>query len=115
MNWGSGGFSFGPLSGIQSGLYENQPDLGFQKLIDYFTGGQAGWGDNTTFGRWLKAQQQPFYNRYSQEAAANPTGGLTWTNYLEQHAPEVGALFNSMPGYLRGSNPAMFRVRRYLG
>jgi hypothetical protein len=115
MNWGGTGFSFGNLNPVQQGMYENSPDTAYQRLVDFFSGaGGQGWGDNTVFGRWLRAQQTPMYNRYSQQAAANPTGGLTWTSFLENQAPQLGAQFGSMPGYLRGANPGLFRTRREL-
>lgn len=109
MNWAN--FSFGPLSPIQQRLFEDQPDLAFQRLTDFF-GGQN--GQNTAFGRWMQNQQRPLFNRYVNQAAADPTAGLTWTKFLENQSGQMPDQFQNMPGYMRGSNPGMFRVRREL-
>lgn len=111
MNWANG-FSFGPLSGVQQGLFEDKPDLAYQKLTDWF--GQTPGFDNSVFARWLKSQQSNYYNRFVNEQAQNPTGGLTWTKYLERQAPNLQGDFQALPGYLRGSAPGQQRVRREL-
>lgn len=112
MNWG-GGFRFGNLSPVQQALFEDKPDLAYQQFTDYFNG-QGGWKENTTFGRWLNSQQSPMYNRFVAQQAANPTGNLTWTRFLENQAPGMFGNFQQMPGYMRNSNPGMMRVRREL-
>lgn len=118
-NFGSGGsgaqapFRFGPLSGIQQTLYENQQDIPYQQFTDWFGGGNAAF-QNTVMGRWLNSQQSTLNNRFLQRQAANPSGGLTWTSFLEEQAPQMAAQFQSLPGYMRGSNPAGFRIRREL-
>lgn len=120
MNWGNlgggqGTFRFGPLSGVQQSLYENQPDLAYQKFTDWFGGGNPGF-NNTVLGRWLAQQQQPMNNRFIAQQAENPTAGLTWTNFLEQQANggQLGQQFAMLPQYMRGTNPGLYRNRREL-
>ena len=106
-------FRFGPLSPVQQGLYEDKPDLAYQQLMNYWGGGRAGF-ENTVLGRYLASQQQRLFNNYTAAAAANPTGGLTWTKYLEGQSGGLPGSFQALPGYMRGSNPGLFRVRREL-
>lgn len=123
MNWGTWGnpqqqgqFSFGPLSGVQQSLYENQPDLAYQQFTDWFGKNNPAF-NNTIMGRWLAQQQQPLNNRFIAQQAANPTGGLTWTNFLEQQAGGANNLaqqFAMLPQYMRGANPGLYRNRREL-
>lgn len=107
------GFSFGPLTPVQTGLYEDRPELAYQQFMDYFGNGSPGF-ENTVFGRWASSQQNSMFNRYITQQAANPNGGLTWTKYLEGQAPGLRQQFQALPGYMRGSNPGLFRVRREL-
>lgn len=125
MNWGTwgrpttgqGSFSFGPLSGLQQTLYENKPELAYQQFTDWFGAGNPAF-NNTILGRWLAQQQTPLQNRFLTQQAADPSGKLTWTNFLEQQSREgtgnLAQQFALLPGYMRGSNPGMFRNRREL-
>ena len=115
MNWAlpGGGFHFGSLSPVQQTLYENQPDLAYRQLMNWWGQGQAGF-ENTVLGRFLQSQQQGMFNDYTNQAAANPQAGLTWTQFLENKAPGLLGQFQQLPGYMRGSNPGLFRVRREL-
>lgn len=118
VNWGGGGgsgtpFSFGNLNPVQQSLYENQQDVPYQKFMDYFGGGNSNF-QNTIMGRWLNSQQSGMNNRFLQQQSADPTGGLTWTKYLEQQAPDMANQFAMLPSYMRGSNAAGMRVRREL-
>lgn len=118
MQWANFGqgrqpFRFGNLSPVQQTLYENHQDVPYQQFTDWFGGGNAGF-ENTIFGRWLNSQQGALNNRFLAAQSADPTGGLTWTKYLEQQAPNMATQFGMLPGAMRGSNPAAFRVRREL-
>lgn len=112
MNWANG-FSFGNMPTTQRDIFEDKPDLAYQQLTDWFGGGAAAF-PNTVFGRFLSQQQQPLYNRFLAQQAANPTGNLTWTNYLEGQSGGIYDQFKSLPQYMRGVNPGAFRVRREL-
>lgn len=116
MNWAlpnAGGFHFGSLSPVQQSLYENQPDLAYRQLMNFWGGGAPGF-ENTVLGRYLSSQQQGFFNDYTNQAAANPQAGLTWTKFLEDKSANAPQGFNSLPGYMRGVNPGLYRVRREL-
>lgn len=117
MNWGQ--FSFGTPNTVQRDLYENQPATAYQQFMDYFGQGQAGF-ENTVFGRWLNSQQTPLYNHFKSQAAANPSGNLTWMNFLEGQANQGGQnndlmnQYKNLPAYMRGSNSGAMQVRREL-
>lgn len=115
MNWAfpSGGFSFGNLTPLQQSLYENNPNLAYRQLQNWWGNGNAGF-DNTVFGRFLSSQQDRLYGQFLGQQSANPTGGLTWTKFLEQNAPGIGEGFAALPGSMRGVNPGQFRIRREL-
>ena len=110
-NLGSGGFRFGSLSPVQQSLYEDQPGLAYSQLMNFWGQNQPGF-ENTVLGRFLAGQQQSLYNKYTTQAAANPTGGLTWTKFLEDASAGLPGQFSQLPGFMRGSNPGAFRVRR---
>lgn len=110
-NIGGGGFRFGSLSPVQQALYEDQPDLAYNQLMNWWGQNQPGF-ENTVLGRFLASQQRNLFSQYTRQAADNPTGGLTWTNFLEQQPAGLPGQFSQLPGYMRGSNPGLFRVRR---
>src|SRR4051812_44994000 len=112
-NLGGGGFQFGNLSPVQQSLYENKPDLAYQQLMNWWGQGQAGF-ENTVLGRYLGSQQNRLFNDYTSQQAADPTGGLTWTKFLENQSGNLPGGFGDLPSYLRGSAPAAYRVRREL-
>ena len=118
MQWAP--FSFNNPGAIQSTLYENKPDLPYQQFKNWFGQGQSGF-ENTVFGRWLGSQQDNMYNNFLTQQSANPTGNLTWTNYLEQQAnqggmngPDMANQFRSLQPYMRGSNAGAMSIRREL-
>lgn len=106
-------FSFGQLSAAQQSLYEDQPDIPYQQLMDYWGGGQAGF-ENTVLGRYLRSQQSSMFNRFIAQQSADPGAGLTWTKFLEGQASNAPQQFAALPGFMRGSNPGAFRIKREL-
>ena len=114
MNWANlPKFRFGPLSPTEQILYEDQPDIAFQRLMDWWGGNNKSF-ENTVMGRWLKQQQGNMYNRFVSEQADNPAGELTWTKYLENQSQYAPQGFAELPQYMRGVNPSALRVRREL-
>lgn len=115
MNWAlpGGGFHFGNLTAPQHDFYEQSPDYAYRQLLNWMGQGNAGF-NNTTFGRFAQQQQQGMWQDYQNASFANPMGGLTWTKWLEDNAPNLQQQFGSLPGYMRGENPGLFRVRREL-
>lgn len=112
-NLGRNPFSFGNLSAAQQTLYENQPDIPYQQLMNYWGGGQAGF-ENTVLGRFLRSQQQSMFNNFIAQQAADPGAGLTWTKFLEGQQGSAPQQFNQLPGFMRGVNPGQFRIKREL-
>ena len=110
-NIGGGGFRFGSLSPVQQSLYEDQPDLAYNQLMNYWGQGSPGF-ENTVLGRFLASQQRGLHSQYISQQAVDPLGGLTWTKFLEDRSAGLPGQFSQLPGYLRGSNPGQFRVRR---
>lgn len=117
MQWaniggGGGGFSFGNLSPLQQLFYGDNPNVAFQQLGDYFA--RSGLSDKSVFGKFLDQQQRPLYNRFLAAQAADPSGGLTLTKFLESQASNMTNQFSALPGYLRNNVPGTFRIRREL-
>lgn len=115
MNWGMppGGFHFGQLSPIQQSFYESSPENAYRQMLNWMGQGNSSF-DNTVFGRYAQQQQQAMFQNYTNASFANPTGGLTWTKWLEDNAGNLQSQFGSLPGYMRGENPGQFRTRREL-
>jgi hypothetical protein len=123
MQWANlGKFSFGNLNGVQQGLYEDNPELAMQQVLNWAGGNNPNFA-NTVMGRWLSSQQKSLHNNFITAQAAqlaNPVEGqapLTLTKWLEDYA-NSGKLQNEfalLPGYMRGVNPGAYRVRRELG
>lgn len=126
----AGHFSFGNLDAAQQTLYEDNPGLAFQKLLDWYGQGNANFG-NTTLGRYIAAQQDRLSNAYltaaAQQAADHAAGlvgsstgsggdptPLTWTRYLETQVPDLARQFGYMTASQRGANPGSYLVRRNL-
>jgi hypothetical protein len=126
MQWAP--FSFGQPDAVQQSLYENNQDISYQRLLDWFGRGNPAFG-NSIMGRWLTSQQGNMSNRFvdaqaqhmADYARTNPAGTtdpspLTWTKWLENQA-NSGSLQNQyalLPGFMRGVNPGMNRVKREL-
>src|SRR4051812_25302106 len=70
VNFGNGGrFSFGPLSAVDQGLFENNHDVAFQKLLDWMGNGNPNFG-STTAGRYAQQQQDIWNNRFLADQSA---------------------------------------------
>jgi hypothetical protein len=70
VNFGNGGrFSFGPLSAVDQGLFENNHDVAFQKLLDWMGNGNPNFG-STTAGRYAQQQQGIWNNRFLADQSA---------------------------------------------
>jgi hypothetical protein len=68
--WSPGGqrFSFGNLDAAQQSLYEDQPGLAFQRLMQWYGQGDPNFA-NTTLGRYIASQQDKLSNDYLGQAA----------------------------------------------
>jgi hypothetical protein len=85
MQWANlGNFSFGNLDAVQQGLYEDNRELGFQKVLNWVGAGRPGF-ENTVMGRWLASQQDTMGNDFisaqaaqmARNAATTAAGGTT--------------------------------------
>jgi hypothetical protein len=118
MNWLLGANKgqhpiFGTLDPISSAFYNDPSGYGnaWQKLTDYFTGGNS-YG---IMGQWLANQQQPFTQRFENQQFANAQQGRPaplMEDFINQNAGSMLGKFALLPAYYRGASPGMLRSGR---
>lgn len=104
VNWNSNGqrFSFGNLDAAQQTLYEDNPGIAYQKLMEYYGQGNPNFA-STTLGRYIAAQQSRLSNSYmsaaSQQAADWATQKQAWDANAGQRSAQADAAAAALNAY----------------
>ena len=89
INWNrpSTRFSFGQLAPHETQLYEDNPSLAWQKVLDWYGQGNPNFA-MTTLGRFIASKQDETVNRLTAEQAAqvarNTQGRINWQTQEDQ-------------------------------
>lgn len=87
INWNpTGRFSFGNLSGAQQTMYEDNPALAWQQLMNYYGQGNPNFA-TTTLGRYIQSRMGSFNNEYMTAAGQQQAD---WANQKSAWDANVG-------------------------
>jgi hypothetical protein len=95
-------FSLGNPTGVQQALDENNHDVPFQKLMDWFGQGNSNFA-MSTMGRYIASRQGELDNRFASDSAANVAKIAQQTT---DHNAQLAQLQGALDALTKGGNQA---------
>ena len=122
--WNMGGqrFAFGNLAPHQTQLYEDNPELAWQQLMDFYAKGNPNFAA-TTLGRFIVAQMDQVRNRETiaqgEQVARNTANKIQWQNQEDKRKSAWQAEYNRLnqrwqdmeTSYGSGNHPDVLRAK----